>query len=56
MLNEDKTINRDALARIIFADQSKRKLLNQCLHHLIAFEMFKQILFAFFKGNFTDIW
>lgn len=51
ILNDDKTINRDLLASIIFADRSKRKQLNQCLHHLIAFEMFKQILLAFFKGT-----
>ncbi len=50
ILNSDKTINREMLGQIIFNDATKRKILNKCLHGLIAFEMFKQIFFAFLHG------
>ena len=50
VLNSDKTMNREKLGEIIFHDNAKRKLLNQCLHKLIMFEMAKQIVVAFFSG------
>jgi len=53
VLNDDQTVNREKLGELIFNDINKRKLLNKCLHGLIAWEMVKQILSAFFKGNKT---
>ena len=52
VLNKDRSVNREKLAELIFNDRDKRKLLNKCLHGLIALEMVKQILSAFIKGIF----
>lgn len=51
ILNADQTINRDRLGDIIFNNYEKRKLLNRCLHDLIALEILKEILFYFFEGH-----
>ncbi|OQS02822.1 kinesin [Thraustotheca clavata] len=45
VLNEDRTINRAKLGSIIFADLSKRKVLNGCTHKYILRDMFLQLLY-----------
>lgn len=50
ILNEDKTLNREKLGKIVFEDETKRKLLNRALHNLIRIEMIKQIFIYFLKG------
>lgn len=51
ILNADHTINRDRLGDIIFSNHEKRKLLNKCLHDLIALEILKEILFYLVEGH-----
>ena len=51
ILNADLTINREMLGDIIFNDPKKRKILNKCLHNLIAWEMLKQVFYHFVQGT-----
>lgn len=51
ILLSDGKIDRQKLGEIIFSDRDKRILLNKCLHGLIAWDIFKQILIEFFKGH-----
>ena len=51
ILNEDNTLNREKLGKIIFDDETKRKLLNKALHGLIRLEMLKQVFWHFLSGS-----
>lgn len=51
ILLSDGTIDRPKLGSIIFADESKRKLLNSCTHPYIQREMLWQIFKYFFQGH-----
>jgi dephospho-CoA kinase len=44
ILLEDGTLDRTKLANIIFADESKRRVLNQCVHPFIRLEIFKMVV------------
>lgn len=52
VLNKDKTLDRKQLAGIIYADASKRKLLNSILHPLIFKEEERLIKEATSKGEY----
>jgi dephospho-CoA kinase len=51
LLNKDKTLDRKKLAGIIYADASKRKLLNSILHPFILKEEEKLVKEAVKQGN-----
>jgi dephospho-CoA kinase len=50
-LNKDKTLNRKRLGAVIFADASKRKILNSILHPLIIREEERLVKEAVSKGD-----
>ncbi|XP_072028665.1 dephospho-CoA kinase domain-containing protein-like [Amphiura filiformis] len=51
ILLEDGSINRAKLGTIIFADHSKRRVLNSCTHPYIQREMFSEIVKCFIRGE-----
>src|SRR5947208_2285095 len=54
ILNANETINRARLGEIIFADESKRLLLNQLMHPAIRREWLAQVE-ALAKKNFSGV-
>jgi dephospho-CoA kinase len=50
-LNQDGTIDREKLGKIVFENAAKLKQLNKCLHGLIVLEMLKEIAYYFIKGK-----
>ena len=55
VMNEDGTLNRDALGKLIFNDPSKRKQLNDLMHPAIRSEMLRQRDEIFESGQKTLI-
>lgn len=51
MINNDKSLNREALGRIIFADKEKRRFLNDATHPEIHSQMYRQILALAVAGH-----
>ena len=51
ILNEDETINREKLGKIVFDDPAKRRVLNGCTHPAILRRMLWQILTNFIRGE-----
>ncbi|SCU89434.1 LAME_0E03510g1_1 [Lachancea meyersii CBS 8951] len=47
----DKTLNRAALGKHVFANHADLKVLNGITHPAVRFEIFKQILFWYVKGK-----
>jgi dephospho-CoA kinase len=55
VMNEDGTLNRDALGKLIFDDPAKRKQLNDLMHPAIRSEMLRQRDELFESGQKTLI-
>jgi dephospho-CoA kinase len=55
VINEDGTLNRDALGKLIFNDPAKRKQLNDLMHPAIRSEMLRQRDELFKSGHKTLI-
>lgn len=55
VINEDGTLNREALGKLIFNDPSKRKQLNDLMHPAIRSEMLRQRDELFKSGHKTLI-
>lgn len=55
VMNEDGTLNRDALGKLIFDDPAKRKQLNDLMHPAIRSEMLRQRDELFESGHKTLI-
>lgn len=51
ILNNDKSINREALGKLIFNDIDKRKFLNSVTHPDIHSAIYKEIIKYFFLGH-----
>lgn len=51
ILNNDKSINREMLGKIIFNDVEKRKFLNSVTHPDIHTTIYKEIMKYFFQGH-----
>lgn len=51
VLQEDGTLDRKKVARIIFEDESKRHVLNQCTHPYIQRAMMWQVAKYFLTGT-----
>nr|CAG8561675.1 14669_t:CDS:2 [Entrophospora candida]CAG8566695.1 2701_t:CDS:2 [Entrophospora candida] len=51
ILNENGTLNRAKLGDIIFADETKRKILNQCTHPFIRREILKLMAWYWLIGE-----
>lgn len=51
ILNNDKSINREQLGRIIFADVEKRRFLNEATHPEIHSQMYRQIIGLAMAGH-----
>lgn len=53
ILREDGYIDRPKLAKIIFEDDEKRRLLNACTHPFIQKAILFQVIKHFFSGELT---
>jgi len=51
VFNEDGTVDRDQLGKVIFDDIDKRRILNRLTHPVIHRTIYKQILKNFFLGK-----
>ena len=51
VFNSDSTLNRKALAEIVFNDAEKRRILNGITHPKIQKKMFWELVKCFFKGK-----
>lgn len=51
ILQCDGALDRKKLSRVIFEDESKRRILNQCTHPYIQKSMMWQIVKYFLKGT-----
>lgn len=51
VFNEDGTLNREALGKIIFNDKEKRHILNEITHPVIHRTIYKEVIKYFFEGH-----